>query len=101
MLTKTIAKISYRIMERIAKKSESKTIDLVNEHELMGISPEMLDWWWDNIDNTERYKAWHPKDHKSFAWENPSIKGHVGKIQRIIETIKIPTLLRIKGGKSY
>ena len=43
MLTKTIAKISYRIMERIAKKSESKTIDLVNEHELMGISPEMLD----------------------------------------------------------
>ena len=99
MLTKTIAKISYRIMERIARKSESKTIDLINEHELMEVSPEMLDWWWDNIDNTERYKVWHPKDHKFFAWENPSIESHIGKIQHVIETIKVPTLLRIRGEK--
>jgi hypothetical protein len=83
-------------MERMARKSKSNTTDLVNEHELMGVTSDMLDWWWDNIDNTERYKLWHPKAHKSFVWENPSLDGHIGKIQRVYENIKIPTLLRIR-----
>lgn len=96
MFTKILAKISYRVMERIARKSESKTIDLIIDHELMGVTPEMIDWWWDNINTTERYKAWHPKDHKLFVWEKSAIDGHIGAIQRVIETIKIPILLRIK-----
>jgi len=96
MSTKTIAKISYRVMERIARKSESKTIDIVNNHELAGVTPEMIDWWWDNIDTTERYKKWHPKAHKSFVWEISPKGGHVGAVQRVIETIKVTTLLRIR-----
>jgi len=83
-------------MERIARKSGSATIDLIVDHELTGVTPEMIDWWWDNIDNTERYKLWHPKDHKSFIWENPPINGHVGTVQNVIETVKFPTLLRIR-----
>ncbi|MFX1329627.1 MAG: DAPG hydrolase family protein, partial [Promethearchaeota archaeon] len=61
--------------------------------------PEMIDWWWDHIDNSERYRLWHPKDHKSFEWEvSPgSVKSHVGAIHRIVETIEgRPTTLRIR-----
>jgi hypothetical protein len=36
----------------------------------------MLDWWWDNIDSTKRYKLWHPDSHLKFTWENRS-DGHV------------------------
>ena len=81
------------------KKSNNETIDLIVEHELSGVSPEMIDWWWDHIDNSERYRLWHPKDHKSFEWEvSPgSVKGHVGAIHRVVETIEgRPTTLRIR-----
>jgi hypothetical protein len=59
---------SNKIMEQIIKMSKGKTIDLVVDHSLLGVTPEMIDWWWDNIDTTERYKLWHPKDHQSFEW---------------------------------
>ncbi|MFX0049437.1 MAG: DAPG hydrolase family protein, partial [Candidatus Hermodarchaeota archaeon] len=57
---------SDKIMKQILKNSGGKTIDLVVDHELPGVTPEMIDWWWDNIDSSERYKLWHPDDHKSF-----------------------------------
>lgn len=82
-----------------SKKSKDKTIDLIVEHELIGVFPEMIDWWWDHIDNSERYKLWHPKDHKSFEWEvSPEdVNGHVGAIHRVVEIIEErPTTLRIR-----
>ena len=81
------------------QQSNNKTIDLIIEHELLGVSPEMIDWWWDHIDNSERYRLWHPENHKSFEWEiSPEdLKGHVGAIQRVVETIEgRPTTLRIR-----
>jgi len=87
---------SNKIMEQILKKSKGKTIDLVVDHELYGVTPEMIDWWWDNIDTSERYKLWHPEDHKSFEWEVSPKEGHVGAIQRIVENIGLPTMLRIR-----
>ena len=87
---------SDKIMEQIIKNSKGKTIDLVVEHELHGVTPEMLDWWPDNIDTNERYKLWHPEDHQSFEWEVSPKVGHVGAIQRIVENIGIPTMLRIR-----
>jgi len=87
---------SNKIMEQILKKSKGKTIDLVVNHELYGVTPEMIDWWWDNIDTSERYKLWHPEDHKSFEWEVSPKEGHVGAIQRIVENIGLPTMLRIR-----
>ena len=81
------------------KKSNNETIDLIVEHELSRVSPEMIDWWWDHIDNSERYRLWHPKDHKSFEWEvSPgNVKGHVGAIHHVVETIEgRPTTLRIR-----
>ena len=74
----------------------NETIDLVVVHELPGVTPEMIDWWWDNIDSSERYKLWHPKDHESFEWEISPKKGHIGAIQRIVENIGFPTKLRIR-----
>ncbi|MFX0035460.1 MAG: DAPG hydrolase family protein [Candidatus Hermodarchaeota archaeon] len=84
------------------KKSNSDTIDLIVVHELSGVTPEMIDWWWDHIDNSERYRLWHPKDHKSFEWEvSPGIvDGHVGAIHRVVEIIDgRPTTLRIRWEK--
>lgn len=96
MFIKTVGKIVNRVMERIARKSAPMTIDLIVDHELKGITPEMLDWWWDHIDSMERYKLWHPKAHKSFEWEKSPENGHVGAVHCVIETIKFPTLLRIR-----
>ncbi len=87
---------SNEIMAQVLKRSKGKTIDLVVEHELHGVTPEMIDWWWDNIDTTERYKLWHPEDHKSFEWEVSPKEGHVGAIQNIVENIGFPTMLRIR-----
>ncbi|MFW9827552.1 MAG: DAPG hydrolase family protein [Candidatus Thorarchaeota archaeon] len=81
------------------KNAKNQTIDLIVEHELYNVSPEMIDWWWDHIDNSERYILWHPKDHKSFEWEvSPeNVKGHVGAIHRVVETIEDrSTTLRIR-----
>ena len=102
MLNKDLEKIeamskeSFRQMEQIARESNSETIDLVVDHELKGVTPEMIDWWWDNINNSERYKLWHPDDHISFKWERSPENGHVGAIQSVIEIVKVPTLLRIR-----
>lgn len=96
MLKKAKESESNHIMEQILKMSKGETTDLVVEHELPRVSPEMIDWWWDNINSSERYKLWHPEDHKSFEWEISPKKGHVGAIQRIVENIGLPTTLRIR-----
>jgi len=102
MLKKDLEKIeamskkSSQQMEQIARESNLETVDLVIDHELKDIVPEMIDWWWDNINNSERYKLWHPDDHISFKWEKSPEDGHVGAIQRVIEIVQVPTLLRIR-----
>jgi hypothetical protein len=30
---------------------------------------EMFDWWFCQCDNTEKYRWWHPNDHKSGTWD--------------------------------
>ncbi len=67
--------------------AEGETKELVVHHELEGVTPEMIDWWWDNIDTTERYGLWHPGSHRSFEWEATEGSGHIGKTHRVIETI--------------
>jgi hypothetical protein len=73
-----------------SEESKPKTIELVIEHELRGITPEMFGWWADHIDNSERYKLWHPKAHISFKWEVPPSKtkdGHTGATSNFEEKI--------------
>ena len=87
---------SSKIMEQILKISKGKTVDLVVDHILPGVTPEMIDWWWYNIDSTDRYKLWHPKDHRFFEWEVSPKNSHVGAIHRVVETIGFDTTLRIR-----
>ena len=76
------------ILKWFVKRSEGETKDLVVELTLPGVTPEMIDWWWDNMENTEVYKLWHPKAHISFKWEiPPGAHGHVGAIQITEEKI--------------
>jgi len=55
--------------------------DAVVEHdELVGVTPEMIDWWWVNME--KGYPLWEPNDHKSFTWEvPPPVGGYLGAIQ--------------------
>jgi len=52
------------------------------EHELHGVTPEMIDWWWDNME--KGYPLWHPVDHHAFKWAEgkaPGEVGHIGAVQ--------------------
>lgn len=62
-------------------------VSIVVEHALNDVTPEMIDWWWNNIDNSERYKLWHPEEHVDFKWlVDPKVHGHVGAISASIES---------------
>jgi hypothetical protein len=77
---------------------KGQTVALVMEHDLPGVTPEMIDWWWDNIDN-ESYKLWHPQEHHTFEWQiPPKMVGHVGAIHMACEGIgEVPAhILRIR-----
>ena len=77
---------------------KGKTVALVMEHELPGVTPEMIDWWWDNMDN-ESYKKWQPEEHFALAWQIPPSKfGHAGAIHMACEKIsELPAeILRIR-----
>lgn len=77
--------------------AERKTRELVVHHELEGVTPEMIDWWWDNIDTTERYGMWNPEFHLSFEWETTEDSGHIGKTHRVTEIIgDLEMTLRIR-----
>jgi hypothetical protein len=89
---------STDLIRDVVEVSKSETVDIVVEHELQGVTPEMIDWWWDHIDNTERYNLWHPGDHLSFEWEVPPSK-HVSAIQIVVEKFgeTPPLKMRIRG----
>ena len=54
------------------------------QHELHGVSPEMIDWFWANMEKC--YFLWAPGDHKWFEWVNPPSKvGFVGSSHRPAE----------------
>ena len=70
----------------MAKKQEKLVHDVIVDHELHGVTPEMIEWWFVNKD--KGYPLWHPDDHKSFAWEIPPSKvGRIGSIELAEEKI--------------
>jgi hypothetical protein len=74
--------------EKFLQELGSETVDLVIEHELHGVTPEMLDWWWINMVNPQYYLLWHPKDHISIEWEvRPTRERNIGAIQVVEERI--------------
>ena len=65
---------------------------VVVDQEIKQLTPEMMDWWWDNINTSARYKQWNPTAHLSFEWVTPpeqpnEIAYSVGAVQRVSEYI--------------
>jgi len=76
---------SYRV-EKNGYWLKTVTVD----QEIKGLTPAMMNWWWDNINNTQRYMQWHPTAHLSFEWleapESPNNTTYsVGAVQRVVE----------------
>jgi len=77
-------------------ENETKTLEV--DHELRGVTPEMIDWWWDHMDNNS-YRLWHPEDHIALEWQIPPGRvGHVGAIHMACERISdvAAQILRIR-----
>jgi hypothetical protein len=59
---------------------------IVVDHIIPGVTTEMLDWWWVNME--KGYELWCPDEHKGFRWEvRPPLGGHIGAIQTATESI--------------
>ena len=59
---------------------------IVVDHMIPGVTPEMLDWWWVNME--KGYELWCPDEHKGFRWEiKPPLGGHIGAVQIATESI--------------
>lgn len=68
------------------------TQDTIVEHKLEGVTPEMLDWWWDNME--KGYALWCPEEHKGFTWSiPPSSNGHIGALQIAVESINFSPVM--------
>jgi hypothetical protein len=66
-------------------KTGSGEVEIVQYNEIKGVTPEMLDWWWDHIDIG--FKLWHREDHLQFKWIVHPSAGHVGAIHVAKEEI--------------
>jgi hypothetical protein len=59
---------------------------VVVDHTIPGVTAEMLDWWWVNME--KGYELWCPDEHKGFRWEiKPPFNGHIGAVQIATESI--------------
>lgn len=60
--------------------------EIMLHHYLSGVSEPMIDWWFNNIDTTERYKLWDPENHLKFEWVvSPKENGHVGAVHKVYQ----------------
>lgn len=58
------------VMTKAYEESNGEYIDLVVEHgELEGITLDHLKWWGEQLDDSEKYKLWHPESHISHKVE--------------------------------
>jgi hypothetical protein len=54
--------------------------------ELHGVTPEMIDWFWGNME--KGFVLWHPAEHKGFQWDpSPAKNGFVGAVHVVGEQI--------------
>jgi len=96
-IRETIARINGLVTDFVVRISRSETKDLVINHEIPDVTPEMIDTWWLIMSDTENYKLWHPKDH---FWARLEIREEAGRTtmtQHVLENIGgVPSLLHIR-----
>ena len=75
----------------VGKLDSRLNVPLTIVQEIKDITPEMLDWWWDHIGNTERYRLWQPIDHVQFTWTvaptQPDMHYDIGAKQKVKEYV--------------
>jgi hypothetical protein len=101
LLKKGVKKMANITDEILSKPWEKEGwVTMTDElHELHGVTPEQIDWWWDNME--KGYALWHPIDHHDFKWEegkSPGEIGHLGAVQ-IADQTRGPGVPRT-GGKT-
>ncbi len=81
---------------RVKPQYDTTVPDAVVDHEeLVGVTPEMIDWWWVNME--KGYPLWEPEDHKSFVWEVPPPPGgYLGAIQIVEEKLGPTPVMKIR-----
>jgi hypothetical protein len=68
---------------------------MVVDHIIPGVTAEMLDWWWVNME--KGYELWCPDEHKGFRWEiKPPLGGHIGAVQIATESIDYGPVIDIR-----
>ena len=68
---------------------------MVVDHIIPGVTEEMLDWWWVNME--KGYELWCPDEHKGFKWEvKPPIGGHIGAVQIATESIDYSPVMDLR-----
>jgi hypothetical protein len=68
---------------------------IVVDHIIPGVTAEMLDWWWVNME--KGYELWCPDEHKGFRWEiKPPLGGHIGAVQIATESIDYSPVRNIR-----
>jgi len=71
----------------------NKAKDIVTQQEnswthirwtLDGVTPDMLDWHWCNIDKS--FLLWHPQDHRGIGWAvRPTADKFIGAVHKTIQ----------------
>ena len=57
-----------------------------SQHFLPGVEPEMLDWFWSNMEKC--YYLWAPGCHKTFTWiKSPVEYGMMGSVHQVCESM--------------
>jgi hypothetical protein len=68
---------------------------IVVDHIIPGVTAEMLDWWWVNME--KGYELWCPDEYKGFKWEvKPPMGGHIGAVQIATESIDYSPVMDIR-----
>ena len=92
-----MARINGLVTGMVVKLSKSETRDVVIDHELHGVTPEMIDAWWPLMGDTERYRLWHPGDHVWARMEIEEEEGRTVLTHCVLEKIGgVPSLLSLR-----
>lgn len=86
-----------KVLPLAARFSKGRTVDVVVDHEIPGVTPEMMEWWWRNMSDPERYRLWHPRDHIWAAWEISPEEDPRRATQLALEKVGgVPALMRLR-----
>lgn len=63
---------------------------------MSGCKGKMIDWWFGWVENTERYKLWHPRDHVAGEWDEKWTPGHYIGASHMVHEYMGEDLTRMK-----